>query len=120
MQNILGRIAAALVILCPVIAFSLPESAIQASSIKSGHTQQVKQNISIRVRTLYVLRIKYVYLWPKKKSIILYGVWYTLNNDLTDIIQFKIYIFTRKNCFSVYIIVIIIMSIQYYTLRVVS
>jgi len=43
MQNVLGRIAATLVILCPVIVFSIPESAIQASSIKSSQTEQVKK-----------------------------------------------------------------------------
>jgi hypothetical protein len=42
MQNVLRRIAATLVILCPVVVFSIPESAIQASSIKSSQTEQVK------------------------------------------------------------------------------
>ncbi|KAF0771347.1 prothoracicostatic peptide [Aphis craccivora] len=40
MQNVLRRIAATLVILCPVIVFSIPESAIQASSIKSSQSEQ--------------------------------------------------------------------------------
>jgi len=43
MQNVLRRIAATLVILCPVIVFSIPESAIQASSIKSSQSEQVKK-----------------------------------------------------------------------------
>ncbi|VVC37278.1 Hypothetical protein CINCED_3A008253 [Cinara cedri] len=40
MQNVLGRIATTLVILYPVIAFSIPESAIQTSSLKSSNTEQ--------------------------------------------------------------------------------
>lgn len=53
MQNVLGRIAATLVILCPVIVFSIPESAIQASSIKSSQTEQVNKCYfeSIRIYT---------------------------------------------------------------------
>lgn len=50
MQNVLRRIVAALVILCPVIAFSIPESAIQASSIKSSQTEQVHTTIILRNR----------------------------------------------------------------------
>jgi len=53
MQNVLGRIAATLVILCPVIVFSIPESALQASSIKSSQTEQVNKFYaeSIRIYT---------------------------------------------------------------------
>lgn len=51
MQNVLRRIVAALVILCPVIAFSIPESAIQASSIKSSQTEQVHTTIILRNRS---------------------------------------------------------------------
>jgi len=59
MQNVLGRIAATLVILCPVIVFSIPESAIQASSIKSSQTEQVKkyyfESIRINYNNIYLL-----------------------------------------------------------------
>jgi len=59
MQNVLGRIAATLVILCPVIVFSIPESAIQASSIKSSQTEQVKKYYfeSIRNYIIYLTKI---------------------------------------------------------------
>lgn len=58
MQNVLGRIAATLVILCPVIAFSIPESTIQASSIKSSQTEQVKK--------IKYLEFIHVFIKPRK------------------------------------------------------
>lgn len=61
MQNVLGRIATTLVILCPVIAFSVPESAIQASSIKSSQTDQVKLYLEL---ILY----KYIYMTNNEPS----------------------------------------------------
>ncbi|XP_050537235.1 prothoracicostatic peptide [Daktulosphaira vitifoliae] len=45
MQNVLGRTAATLVILCPLFVFSLPESAIQ-SSIKSSQNDQDNSDYS--------------------------------------------------------------------------
>jgi len=99
MQNVLGRIAATLVILCPVIVFSIPESAIQASSIKSSQTEQVKEYYfeSIHILISYLLNKNKITTFCARENII-------NNNSLTKIIQFKMYIFTETTFKFTYII----------------
>lgn len=87
MQNVLGRIAATLVILCPVIAFSIPESAIQASSIKSGQTEQVKYTIELFLKRFdYIATLsadKMVDLRPRRNTVLqLYTYWASVYQKL--------------------------------------